>query len=65
MSTDRAKERVVVTIKTADTPTEGGGDNRRAGDTDSNAAGGDTKSKGPTNPADKPPAQRREPADKS
>ena len=28
------------------------GDNRRAGDTDGNAEGGDSKSKGATNPAD-------------
>ena len=31
------------------------GDNRRAGDTDGNAAGGDTKSKGAANPADERP----------
>ena len=31
------------------------GDNRRAGDTDGNAAGGDSKSKGAANPADERP----------
>ena len=31
------------------------GDNRRAGDTDGNAAGGDAKSKGAANPADERP----------
>jgi hypothetical protein len=38
------------------------GDNRRAGDTDGNSAGGNSQSKGPTNPAD--PPEDSGPADK-
>lgn len=34
------------------------GDNRSADDVDGNAADGDSKSKGPTNPADEPPDAR-------
>ena len=48
MATDRADQG-----KTAETPTpQQAGDNRRAGDTDGNAVGGNSKSKGATNPAD-------------
>ena len=38
----------------AETPQQAG-DNRRAGDMDSNATGGDSKSKGATNPPDLAP----------
>jgi hypothetical protein len=47
------------------TPPEAAGDNRRAGDTDGNAAGGNSKSKGATNPADQPPSPAAENADES
>jgi hypothetical protein len=36
-------------------PAQPAGDNRRAGDTDGNLSGGNSKSKGATNPADQPP----------
>jgi hypothetical protein len=35
-------------------PPQAAGDNRRAGDTDGNAEGGNSKSKGATNPVDQP-----------
>lgn len=38
------------------------GDNRRAGDTDGNAAAGNSKSKGVTQPADEPPTKGAEKA---
>lgn len=41
------------------------GDNRRAGDTDGNAEGGNSKSKGAMNPADQAPTPAGEQTDES
>jgi hypothetical protein len=40
-------------------PPQHAGDNRRLGDTDGNATGGNSKSRGVTGPADQPPAARK------
>lgn len=41
--------------RAAPDPSQAAGDNRRAHDLDGNSAAGNSKSKGPTNPADEPP----------
>ena len=54
-------EKLTINIRpTAEKPPQPAGDNRRAGDTDGNASGGNSKSKGAANPAAEPSTNVRE-----